>query len=121
MTGSYQTECWHCDGPSFTAAASYCPWCGADLAGAEPEHRLWNTIQREGLDANPWDPTFVYDEPVTYATGSGGVRQRWREDVAESVGCDPDDVVLVSKPIAAGIEENAEGWSTVPLSEVLEE
>lgn len=66
MSGSYQTQCWHCDGPAFTAAASFCPWCGADLDGADPdpEPRLWNTIQREGLDDNPWDPTFVFEEPV---------------------------------------------------------
>lgn len=70
MSGSYQTECWHCDGAAFTAAASYCPWCGAGQE-SEPEPRLWNTIQREGLDENPWDPTFVFEEPVVIVDEAG--------------------------------------------------
>ncbi|WP_248515944.1 hypothetical protein [Salinarchaeum laminariae] len=124
MTGSYQADCWHCDGPAFTAAASYCPWCGAGLDGADPEPRLWNTIQREGLDANPWDPSFVFQEGVTHlgtgkaAKTTDAIRQQMREEVAASVGCDPADVALVSKPFADAVDELPDGVSTVSIEEV---
>lgn len=114
---SYKRDCWNCDATQFSASASYCPSCGADLDGAEPEHRLWNTIQREGLDENPWDrdPLVIPDE-----IGVGKQRLSLRARVADSLGVDPEEITLVSRVVGDALED-AEGWQTHPVPEVLEE